>query len=129
MSSKCQRKICPHMSFRRKKTNKWYVLFCQADKCKGPYHLRVVANSLKVYERMDSRHSLNVQSLRAPPRQTTDMSRLIRPSLGKMVYFHCIKHATARWPQHLSLVLFLLLEAYSNKKVAYQRHAEVMGLI
>ena len=26
-----------------------HVLFCQADKCKGFYHLRVIANNFKVY--------------------------------------------------------------------------------
>jgi len=55
------------------------------------------------------------------------MAGLIGLSSGKIMYFHCTKHAITRWPHHLSLVLLLLLEVYSKKKVAYQRRAQVMG--
>ena len=85
--------------------------------------------SLSLDERRDSRHLLNVQSLKGPPRQTTVITGLIGPSLGKMVHFHCTKHATTKLSQHLFLVWLLHLEAYSKKKVAYRRRAQMMGLI
>jgi len=40
----------------------------------------------------------------------------IGPSSEKIVYFHYTKHAVARWPQHLSLVLLLLSDTCFKKE-------------
>jgi len=38
-----------------------------------------------------------------------------------MVYLYCTKHATTGWSQHLSLVLLLLLEAFSKEEGSLQK--------
>ena len=96
-----------------------HILFCQANNYEGHYQHKVNTSS---------HHSMNVWSPKAPSRQMTYTTGLSGPSLEKVVYFHYIKHAIARWVQDLSLVLLVLLEAYSKKKVAYQGYIQVMGL-
>ena len=79
--------MCLHIS-KRKKSNWGHVLFGQTD----------------------SHHSLNAQSLKAPPRQTTVITGLIGPSLGKMVYFHCTKQAATPLPGFVASSRGLLQE-------------------
>jgi len=59
---------------------------------------------LSLDERRDSRRLQNVQLLKALLRQMAVIAWLIRPSSGRMVYFHCTKHAKTRLSQHLPLI-------------------------